>query len=387
MFDWEAVHDYALELSPEAMAALRKDPKTYVRGTFREGPSVYADVGVRLRGGIGTFRMFDGHSKVSFTVKFNEYVKGQRFRGLRRITLGSAVQDPSFLCENIAYGLFRDAGVPAPRVAYANLKFNGEPYGLYVQIEAITKDFLRGWFENVGGNLYEGPGDVTDWKILDLDSNQEVDDRGDLRALGEAIRNADSSDPWQTLRNHVDAESFSRFLCMERLIGHWDGYSNAHNYRIYHDASRGRFIFIPHGADQVLRDLDELVFPPMDGILARALVQTGSGRRQFRETLRSLLAGVWNEDRIRARIAAVYGRIRPHVLVDARKPGDNARFEASLGNLLEFIAMRRHGVLAELEADERGGGSWRVPLPPMHPGGRRSYGPEPGSREREPRAP
>jgi len=64
--------------------------------------------------------------------------------------------------------LFRDAQIPAPCVAHATLSVNGKPYGLYVQVEAVTKDFLGRWFEDVDGNLYEGPGDVTHWEHLDL---------------------------------------------------------------------------------------------------------------------------------------------------------------------------------------------------------------------------
>ena len=87
--------------------------------------------------------MLDGNSKAAFTVKFNHFVKGQRFHGLRRIILNNAVQDPTYMCEYIGYGLFRDAGVPAPRIGYATVAVNQEPYGLYVQVEAVSKDFLQ----------------------------------------------------------------------------------------------------------------------------------------------------------------------------------------------------------------------------------------------------
>ena len=51
--------------------------------------------------------------------------------------------------------LFRDAGVPAPRIGYATVAVNQEPYRLYVQVEAVSKDFLQRWHSKTAGNLYE----------------------------------------------------------------------------------------------------------------------------------------------------------------------------------------------------------------------------------------
>ena len=124
LFGAERVREYHLELSDDAIKQLHEKPKHYVQATFREGNDVYKNVGVRLKGGYGSFRMLDGNSKAAFTVKFNQFVKGQRFHGLRRIILNNVVQDPSYMCEYIGYSLFRDAGVPAPRIGYANLIVN-----------------------------------------------------------------------------------------------------------------------------------------------------------------------------------------------------------------------------------------------------------------------
>ena len=197
VFEVSQVRHYHLELSDDAIEQLHEAPKHYVRATFREGDEVYRNVGVKLKGGWGSFRMLDGHSKAGFTVKFNQFVKDMRFHGLRRIILNNAVQDPSYIRESVGYSLFRDAGVPAPRVGYATLTVNKESYGLYVQIEAITKDFLQRWYSNTNGNLYEGPGDIMQWSELDLDSNQGQEDRSNLRRLAEAIEKADDNNPWR----------------------------------------------------------------------------------------------------------------------------------------------------------------------------------------------
>ena len=360
------VHEYRLEVSDEAIAQWRKSPKDYARATFYEGDTVYQNVGVRLKGGWGSFRMFDGKSKAAFTIKFNEFEKGQRFHGLRRIVLNNAVQDPSYLHEYLGYSLFRDAGIPAPRIAFANLHVNGERYGLYVQAEAVTKDFLTRWFEKTKGNLYEGPGDVLGWEELDLDSNQEKDDRSDLRKLASVIEAADDDDPWDTLAEHIDIDTFAKFLALEQLLNHWDGYTQTNNYRMYHDPDSEKFHFIPHGADQLFENLRGNVFRQQGGILGRALLQTDAGKERFHKALRTVLDTVWNEEFLRQRIAEVYLLVRAEAGRRPRKGRhDLNAYEHHVARMLRFISLRRLVVEAQLKRSASPA-SWREP---NHEGG------------------
>jgi len=75
------------------------------------------------------------------------------------VALNNMVQDPSLIHEQLAYMLFRDAGVPAPRSGYARVFVNGELYGLYATIEVIDySEFLGQWYGYVEGNLYVSAG-------------------------------------------------------------------------------------------------------------------------------------------------------------------------------------------------------------------------------------
>ena len=303
--------------------------------------------------------MLDGRAKAAFTIKFNEFKKQQRFHGLRRIVLNNGVQDPTYMHEYIGYGLFRDAGLPAPRVAYANLSVNGERYGLYVQIEAITKDFLKRWFTKDGGNLYEGPPDILEWRELDLDTNQARNNRNDLRLLIKTIERADDNDPWNSLQERVAAEKFAMFLAMEQFVGHWDGYTQTNNYRMYNDPKTRQFVFFPHGADQLFEELGGDVFRAQGGILGRALLQTEPGRERYVHALQQIVDQVWDEDAIRSRVAHVYQLIRPHVLAKQAKGRRNAHeFEERVTRMLRFISFRRYAVAGQLRAADSGD-SWR----------------------------
>ena len=357
LFGAERVREYHLELSDDAIKQLHEKPKHYVRATFHEGNDVYKNVGVRLKGGYGSFRMLDGNSKAAFTVKFNQFVKGQRFHGLRRIILNNVVQDPSYMCEYIGYSLFRDAGVPAPRIGYANLLVNKKPYGLYVQVEAVTKDFLRRWYAKTSGNLYEGPGDIERWDELDLDSNQGREDRSDLRRLAEAIKEADDNDPWDSLAEFVDIDNFTRFITLEQLLHHWDGYTQTNNYRMYKNPDTMKFEFFPHGADQLFEDLRGNIFREQGGILSRALMYTSVGKERYSQMMYQLLEQVWDEDTIKSRIAKIYQLIRPHVM-KSTKGRRIEEFENAINRLLRFVDSRRYVVLRQLKVVEKEN-SWR----------------------------
>ena len=357
LFGAERVREYHLELSDDAIKQLHEKPKHYVRATFHEGNDVYKNVGVRLKGGYGSFRMLDGNSKAAFTVKFNQFVKGQRFHGLRRIILNNVVQDPSYMCEYIGYSLFRDAGVPAPRIGYANLLVNKKPYGLYVQVEAVTKDFLRRWYAKTSGNLYEGPGDIERWDELDLDSNQGREDRSDLRRLAEAIKEADDNDPWDSLAEFVDIDNFTRFITLEQLLHHWDGYTQTNNYRMYKNPDTMKFEFFPHGADQLFEDLRGNIFREQGGILSRALMYTSVGKERYSQMMYQLLEQVWDEDTIKSRIAKIYQLIRPYVM-KSTKGRRIEEFENAINRLLRFVDSRRYVVLRQLKVVEKEN-SWR----------------------------
>lgn len=360
LFGQSTIHHYRLELDPLSRHQLQQEPREYVTATFYEGETAYPNVGVRLKGGAGSFREFDGQSKIGLTIKFNQFEKGQRFHELRRIILNNAVQDASYLNEFLGYQLFRRAGIPAPRVTFATLKINDEPYGLYVQPEAITKDFLKAWFSDHRGNLYEGPGDVQNWEGLDLDTNQEENDRSDLRRLAAAIEVAPERDPWVTLSDEVDLANLARFVALEQVMGHWDGFSAINNYRMYHDPETDRFFMIPHGADQLFRDVNHPVFQDQASILGRALTQSETGKVIYRQALEEVLRHDWDEPTLRQQIADVYLRLMSLEFWDSGKgPHDREAMVRSVAQTLDFLELRRAMVRSQIEQESRT--SWRQP--------------------------
>jgi hypothetical protein len=148
----------ALRISQADLDTLRVDAKTYVEAEAtltKDGQTLGPmRVGVRLKGGYGSFRTLE--QKPSFKLHFAKFESGQTAFGVTRLALNSMVTDPSSVSEWLAYALFRGVGVPVPRTGYASVTLNGESYGSYLALESTNDDaFLARHFPSSRA-LYEG---------------------------------------------------------------------------------------------------------------------------------------------------------------------------------------------------------------------------------------
>jgi spore coat protein H len=102
----------------------------------------FKDVAVRYKGNF-TYMASRSQLKRSLKIDLNEYVKGQKLAGVSTLNLHSNVTDPGWMNEVLSYRLYRDAGVPAPRTAYARVfvtvpgKYDQYYVGLYSLVENI----------------------------------------------------------------------------------------------------------------------------------------------------------------------------------------------------------------------------------------------------------
>ena len=281
LFRAEKISRFKIKVDEPALAALNKDNRAYVPATVTVGTNVFTQVGIHLKG-MGSFRPLN--EKPSFAVKFDKYVADQTYLGLSKIMLNNSSQDGTYLAELVATSMFRDAGIPAARVTHAFVEFNGRDLGLYVVVEAINKDFLMQHFKSAKGNLYEAYLQDID-QTLDLDHGVNVG-QADLKRLLDVTGMTNAVDRWQNLQRVLDVERFLTFTALEMFASHTDGYArNRNNYRLYHDPGTDRFVFITHGLDWGYSDTGVPVWPPMNSIVVRAVLQTPEGRRLYRERL------------------------------------------------------------------------------------------------------
>ena len=299
-----------ITIDPEGYRSLSRRPREYVEATVEADGKVFERVGVHLKGAAGSFRPIS--SNPALTLKFNEFVEEQKFHGLRKIHLNNSVQDRTYLHEIIAGEVFLAAGVPAARATHARVILNGRDLGLYVLKEGFDKRFLRRYFQDDSGNLYDGGFCRDIYQPLENDTHRDSRDRDDLRRLIEASETPDLEERWLRLAEVLDVERFMSYLALEVLLWDWDGYPmKPNNYRIYHDPTSDRLVFFPHGTDQLFAQPDGPIMPHMGGLVARAVMETPGGRAKYMERLQEIVETVFLPEVLDRRILEVRDRLVP----------------------------------------------------------------------------
>src|SRR5206468_11476598 len=114
-----------------------------------------------------------------------------------------------------------------------------------------------------------------------------------LQALAAAAQEPDLQQRWQRLELVLDMERFISFMAVEVMLGHRDGYCLArNNFRLYHNLDTDKFLFFPHGMDQLFGKADAAMHPQLNGLLARALLETPQGRHRYRQRFGPSLTNV-----------------------------------------------------------------------------------------------
>ena len=223
------------------------------------------DVGIRLRGNTSRFAV-----KKSWKLKFNEYVSGRRFQGLKSFNLNGHQNDPSVVRGKLALDLYRAFGVPAPRASAMRLVINDGSIvdDVYIQAEQIDDLFMQAWFKNDAGNLYKAsfkgeradlryvaPGTAATYEALGSPTYElEMDNAGDVfEDLADFIAFIEFADDATFADEIVDwfsVDTFLRAMAVDCVNGHWDNiWYGANNFYLYANPATGVFEYIPFDLD------------------------------------------------------------------------------------------------------------------------------------------
>jgi len=148
LFDRDTVQEIRLFINSRDLEQLRTRFREdiYYVVDFQWRNMRIRNAAVRSRGGISR-----NASKPALRIDFNRYTTGQRFLGLKSLTLDNLWQHGSFVAESTTMAFFERMGQPAPRESFCRLYINNVYHGVYAIIEPIDNDFLaRALGENDG---------------------------------------------------------------------------------------------------------------------------------------------------------------------------------------------------------------------------------------------
>lgn len=345
-FDAERLLQVSIQMPQQDFDTLKEEGRTLDQalracpGDTTQGAFEYTDftakvnidgttlenVAIRKKGYLGSLSRF----RPSLKLNFDTHEEGRTFKTLKRMTLNNNRQDPSFARQCLAYELFNEAGIIAPRCNLAQVYMNGEDLGVYTHVESIKKPFLERTFLNKSGNLYEAQ--VADLGThlkdkFELKTNKTLNDRSDLTDFS-SVLNATDENFISELEQYVDLDEFITFWAIETLIGHWDSATgNANNFYMYHNPDDGLFHFIPWGTDAAFTG--DNIFKPKSGplyqnfSLAARLYGITQSRDLYHAKLVSLMSQYWIESDLITRI---------NNITDLANPSASAK-----SSLLNFI--------------------------------------------------
>jgi spore coat protein CotH len=368
----------------------------WTHANFELGGVAFTNVAARVKGNVRSLY----EPTRAYKVDLNKFVPGQKLGGLDELTFNSLVWDYSCLGEALAYEFFREAGVPAPRTAYAWLsasvatKWEQKPLGLYLMVEAVDNEFAAERFGSkatpvfkpVTYTLFEHLGN--EWSayapIYDLKTKATPEQQRRVIDFSQLLSSATDAEFAARVGDFLDLDEFARFLAGQVLLPNYDGIlSDGQNFYLYLDPRSNKFGFIPWDLDAAWGNIwiasraeseRASIWHPWLGEnrFIERLMAVQEFRRIYRSHLEDLLSRLYVPDRLHRRIDEIAAVIRDPIAAQSALRLD--KFEQEVGwkpvhpspgewrntfnrpahELKRFIDKRAESVRRQLDEKSRG---------------------------------
>jgi hypothetical protein len=220
---------------------------TWARCSVTIEGETYPDAACRPRGSPEDWAK---ELKPQMRLKFNEWNKDGRFRGLRALSLEYQRRDAAPIRDFVAMRLMAEAGLPAPRVSHVRLTLDGLDRGVYQAIEPVDHEFLEDHFPDPNGNLYEGG--------YLKKTNEENPSICDMIAVNDLVALEPMGGTHEAFAAAftalVDVEQVLRVMAAESVFPTDDNLSNGSTNYFFYARPDARFVAIPWDLDGVLQD-------------------------------------------------------------------------------------------------------------------------------------
>ncbi|MSU32646.1 MAG: hypothetical protein EXS25_08325 [Pedosphaera sp.] len=419
------LHRVQLELTSDQWQILEpkereplSDPRRFGSGVSRDTDfsQVHADLrldnqlitNVALRyKGHGTYRQSRAGLKRPFKLDLNGFSKGRSVEGTGKINFNNTVADPSFMNEAIAYELYRQAGVAAPKTAYAEVsvtvlnRYTNRFLGLYTVVENPDQSWASRHFGTRKGmilkptsqDLFHYKGD--DWwsyrENYDPKTTVQEAQARRLIVLARLVTLADDEEFSRRVPEFIDLAVFARFMAVTVAISSLDSILGPEgNLIVYLDPRTRQFVFVPWDLDQAFGGVSRLGTQEQRERLSLSKPWSGTNRflermfhlngfqTAYRAGLETLLVGPFQTDWMAAKITSYAVALRPIVTLEGPLILD--RFERSLAGetvpplgpdgqlqstgptevtnfsrpIRSFVEARRRSLLRQLSGEEEG---------------------------------
>ncbi|WP_163991923.1 CotH kinase family protein [Pyxidicoccus caerfyrddinensis] len=382
-----SVPTFALEVAPADMQKLEADPTSDA-----SVPCTVMLEGVRATGRV-RYRGASTRDLPQKSYKI-ELDPGQELEDRDHFELLASWLDGGKLTEKFAVDLYQALGLPVPSARYARVHVNGEPQGLYLDMEHVGKDWLKLHGHERDASIYRcghrnceltlGPGPYQG--SFEKKTNEDTG-REDLTAFLDWVNRSDDTRFEEELERRVDVEAYLGNLAADALIsntliedsrGYWVHALHADRWTyVPWDLNNARMLYwrtrSPEAGpvvdrwpqsftlyDPEVQDLFETRVAarpeqrPTWSVLATRVWDRPALRARVLAKLEAALAGPFSEEQALAHIDALWTVVEPELKND---PYASAEHVQRARRFLQDYVRGRRGYLAkELEALRAHGG-------------------------------
>ncbi|AJY73643.1 CotH kinase family protein [Paenibacillus beijingensis] len=348
-----------IEIKHDDFAELQKDAwtQTFVPVRLEVDGKPY-EAKIAYRGGHTL-----NYSKKSYEIRFEE--------GLV-LHWNAEYDDPSMIRNALSFHFFNEIGVSAPRTRPILLEWNGEPHGVYLEIEAVNSRFFnkRGLGcrsliyavnDNANFDLFESE---TKKRKSSLSEGYEIvigESRAKQRIVS-FVRNVNTLRGTKLsayLKQRLDTNQYLLWLAGAVLTGNYDGFEQ--NYALYEEKQAGKYRILPWDYEgtwgrncygkQVSSDLVRI--NGYNRLTARLLSFT-VWRKQYCALLRELLDTHFTIEKLSPVIDRMHRRVSDAIRLDYTRNHSYQLFLSEPALIRNYIKERRATILRDLKLLENG---------------------------------
>jgi hypothetical protein len=338
---------------------------TYYPANFTYNNQTWTNVGVRYRG--NTSRDV---SKKSWKIKFDKFVTNQEFLdGQNELNLDSTFGERTLLREKLASDYCELVEVPDFDSRHAQLRVNGEYFGVYTTPENVDRRWLRKLGFDDSGSLYKAElnaymqvmPDTAAYMAAYSKQTNEATGYADLIQFIELVNATPADQIYHVLSGgqiRFDIESFINYnaamvaLSTDSFFGR--------NYFLYHDLLTNTWTYLPDDLDTTFghrRIFAQDVVPNLDplygssNILIMKLQQSPHVKRRIFERVLEMMDEEMTPGRMAPVVDSTFALMRADAQVDWRKWGweNPAWTDGGANEIKDYIPARQSDLSAVAE--------------------------------------
>lgn len=324
----------------------------YVRANMHTNGQSFP-VSVRYRG---------GHTREYPKRSYEVVRQGQPFH------YNAEFDDPSMIRNALSFRFFEAIGVPSPRTKHVRLFLNGQPQGVYLEIEGVDRRFFRR--RGIGySSLFYAVNNNADFGLRNPETNRlkysllsgyehrsgGEEEKAKLVAFIKRLNELEGagSKGAAYFRSRLDVDNYLRWLAGAVLTGNYDGFEQ--NYALYRHRRTGKFRIIPWdyegtwGRNCYGQSVSSgLVEVTGYNFLTRRLLEHKANRSRYRQILASALKGPFTERAIMPAVERMMSSVAPYIRYDRTRKWTYEEFLSESSLIRQYIRERRTIVASEL---------------------------------------